>query len=147
MTFRFEKMSEQHLPIVMSIEKLAFTHPWSVQNFKDSLRSGSIGFLLGVAGQWVGYTVLMPVIDELHILNFAIDPKEQHKGLGKRLLSLVIEFAVDRHFKDIYLEVRQSNVIASGLYQTQGFVEIGRRKGYYPVVGGREDAIVMRKNL
>ncbi len=45
------------------------------------------------------------------------------------------------------LEVRVSNVAACAFYQHTGFVEIGRRRGYYPADTGREDAIVMARNL
>ncbi|MDE1892036.1 MAG: ribosomal protein S18-alanine N-acetyltransferase [Betaproteobacteria bacterium] len=147
MNYTIDKMTEQHLSEVMAIEQSAFTHPWSLQNFKDSLRSGSIGLIMYQERLSLGYTVLMPVIDELHILNFAITPLKQHQGFGQKLLEEVIDFARQRHFKDIYLEVREENVAAHHLYLTNGFTEIGRRKGYYPKAGGREDAIVMRKYL
>ena len=49
--------------------------------------------------------------------------------------------------EQLFLEVRVSNVPAQGLYRKLGFVEISRRKGYYPTNGGREDAIVMQKAL
>jgi len=44
-----------------------------------------------------------------------------------------------------FLEVRESNDAARGLYGSRGFSEIGRRRGYYrrPV----EDALVMRRVL
>ena len=45
------------------------------------------------------------------------------------------------------LEVRPSNVAALGLYFDAGFREIGLRRGYYPAVDGREDAIVMEREL
>jgi ribosomal-protein-alanine N-acetyltransferase len=45
------------------------------------------------------------------------------------------------------LEVRPSNEAALRLYQRYGFLRIGTRPGYYPAVGGREDAVVMRVPL
>jgi ribosomal-protein-alanine N-acetyltransferase len=33
------------------------------------------------------------------------------------------------------------------LYESEGFGEIGRRRGYYPATKGREDAIVYAKAL
>ena len=49
--------------------------------------------------------------------------------------------------KEMFLEVRASNVAAIGIYECAGFNETGRRKGYYPADGGREDAILMAKVL
>jgi ribosomal-protein-alanine N-acetyltransferase len=45
------------------------------------------------------------------------------------------------------LEVRPGNVSGQALYRRHGFVEIGRRRDYYPAPGGREDAIVMAREL
>jgi ribosomal-protein-alanine N-acetyltransferase len=45
------------------------------------------------------------------------------------------------------LEVRATNQPALALYAQQGFAEIGRRRGYYPAEAGREDAIVMAREL
>ncbi|HQT81355.1 MAG: ribosomal-protein-alanine N-acetyltransferase [Ferrovum sp. 37-45-19] len=147
MEFCLESMVEEHLPQVMAIERVAFSHPWSERNFKDSLGSGAMGLMLTVNQQGLGYTVFMPVIDELHILNFAIDPQHHRRGLGQRLISGVLELAVSQHLKEIYLEVRESNHGARHLYDKVGFMEIGRRRGYYPLERGREDAVVMRKTL
>ena len=47
----------------------------------------------------------------------------------------------------IFLEVRPSNEAALALYKKVGFEMIGRRKGYYPALNGREDAVVMRHLL
>ena len=45
------------------------------------------------------------------------------------------------------LEVRGSNHNAIALYESQGFNEIGVRKGYYPAPNGKEDAIMFAKQL
>ncbi len=48
---------------------------------------------------------------------------------------------------EAFLEVRPSNTAAIRLYQSQGFSQIGVRRGYYQAVGGREDAVVLRRTL
>jgi len=45
----------------------------------------------------------------------------------------------------VFLEVREDNQRARGLYLRRGFEEIGVRRGYYQPSG--TDAIVMRKDL
>jgi ribosomal protein S18 acetylase RimI-like enzyme len=47
----------------------------------------------------------------------------------------------------MFLEVRVSNERARRFYERNGFAEIGRRRGYYPAAAGREDAIVMARDL
>jgi ribosomal protein S18 acetylase RimI-like enzyme len=45
------------------------------------------------------------------------------------------------------LEVRPGNLAGQEFYLRHGFVEIGRRRDYYPAHEGREDAIVMAREL
>ena len=52
-----------------------------------------------------------------------------------------------RDAQEAFLEVRASNQTAARLYERYGFNEIGRRRNYYPAVGGREDALVMACSL
>ena len=42
-----------------------------------------------------------------------------------------------------WLEVRESNSNAFGLYESIGFNEVDRRINYYPTKSGKEDAIIM----
>jgi ribosomal-protein-alanine N-acetyltransferase len=49
--------------------------------------------------------------------------------------------------RECFLEVRDSNTAAFRFYERYGFNEIGRRRDYYPAVGGREDAVVMACTL
>jgi ribosomal-protein-alanine N-acetyltransferase len=60
---------------------------------------------------------------------------------------LLLERARQAGMDDALLEVRPSNTLAIALYQSMGFVEIGRRRGYYQADGGREDALVLRFGL
>jgi ribosomal-protein-alanine N-acetyltransferase len=48
---------------------------------------------------------------------------------------------------EAFLEARPSNLSAIRLYQSLGFAQIGVRRGYYQAVGGREDAIVLKRRI
>jgi ribosomal-protein-alanine N-acetyltransferase len=91
----------------------------------------------------VGYGVLMMVIDEAHILNISVVAARQKGGLGRRLLEHFATLARQAGARRLLLEVRPSNGPALALYGRTGFQTIGRRKGYYPAHGGREDGLVM----
>jgi ribosomal-protein-alanine N-acetyltransferase len=54
---------------------------------------------------------------------------------------------VEKRSHQIFLEVRQSNLVAQRLYESNGFNRLGVRHGYYPDRGGREDAIIYAKHL
>ena len=134
---------------VFALETSVYPHPWSRGNFTDSLASGYNSWTLrDGAGALVGYFLLMPVVDEAHLLNVAVAGPRQREGLGRYLLDKVCACARGLSMASILLEVRPSNVRALKVYQQYGFAEIGRRKAYYPAHNGqREDAIVMRFTL
>jgi ribosomal-protein-alanine N-acetyltransferase len=85
--------------------------------------------------------------DEAHILTLGIGADWQKKGLGEKLLNYLFELARENKAKSILLDVRESNHGAAKLYKQLGFQQIATRKGYYPAMCGREDALVMRLML
>ncbi|WP_042300950.1 ribosomal protein S18-alanine N-acetyltransferase [Paraburkholderia kururiensis] len=139
-------MTESDLDEVVSIEKVAYEFPWTRGNFEDSLRNGYFGICMRhVTGTLLGYCVLMPVVDELHVLNLCVAPSAQGAGAGLALLREAVRMARNQRLEGLLLEVRPSNHRAIRLYERFGFKSIGRRKNYYPARHrSREDAIVMR---
>ena len=85
--------------------------------------------------------------EEAHILTLGIAANWQKKGLGKKMLQFFIQHAKEQNAKSIFLDVRESNQGAAQLYKQMGFQHIATRKGYYPAMCGREDALVMRLML
>lgn len=140
-------MTHADLDEVMSLEQAAYAFPWTRGNFTDALDSGYTGLCLrAVQGPLIGYSVLMPVVDEVHLLNLCVAPTCRRQGLGAALLATSMAAARASGFGSMLLEVRLSNLPALGLYQRFDFAVIGRRKRYYPAPGGsREDALVMRR--
>ena len=79
---------------------------------------------------------------EWEIENVAVSGAAQRRGLGSRLLGEFLALARERGGRDIFLEVRASNVAARRLYEKWAFVEAGVRKSYYQ--RPTEDALVLR---
>jgi ribosomal-protein-alanine N-acetyltransferase len=142
-------MTESDLDEVALIERSAYEFPWTRGNFADSLRNGYFGMCLRhVTGTLIGYCVLMPVVDEMHLLNLCVAPSAQGAGAGLALLREAVRITRHEKLSGLLLEVRPSNQRAIRLYERFGFASIGRRKNYYPArYRGREDAIVMRLTL
>jgi ribosomal protein S18 acetylase RimI-like enzyme len=69
------------------------------------------------------------------------------RNIGRQMMLLLLDRAREAGMDDALLEVRPSNTLAISLYRSMGFVEIGRRRGYYQADGGREDALVLRLTL
>ncbi len=133
---------------VMRIEQSIYPYPWTTGNFIDSLDSGYTCMVAELDGALVGYVVLMPSVDEAHLLTIGIASEHQRKGLGEEILSRMMAMAHDSGINRIILEVRPSNTPALALYRKCGFQQIGLRRGYYPADNDtREDAIVMACTL
>lgn len=142
----YAPMAETDIAEVLELEVTVYSHPWSRANFTDSLLSGYQAWVLrDLQCNLLGYFLLMPIVDEAHLLNIAIDAQMQGRGLGRFLLNQAVACARGLGMESVLLEVRPSNTRALDIYRRYGFAQIGRRKGYYPAAGGeREDAIVMR---
>ena len=142
----FRRMTEADLDAVLKIEYAAFSHPWTRGIFADGLKSYDC-WIMFEGTQQVGHGVINVIIDEAHLLNITVKPESQGRGLGLRLLEHLMKRALELKAGECFLEVRASNESAYRLYERYGFNEIGRRRGYYPAVGGREDALVMKREV
>lgn len=139
---RVEDLSE-----VVAIEVRAYDYPWTEAIFKDCLKAGYSLWVLDSQTGMLGYGVLSAAAGEAHILNVCVDPQHQGSGHGRRLLNRLVDLARWHQAERVFLEVRPSNTRAIALYHRAGFCEIGHRPNYYPRRGGREDAVVMAKEL
>lgn len=145
---RRRPMTLADLGAVLTIEVQAYSHPWTHGNFVDSLAAGHLAEVLeGEEGRVTGYFIAMEGVDELHLLNLTIAPAGQGRGHGSALLETVLAHARSRGLAQVWLEVRASNSRARSLYARRGFAEVGLRRGYYPGLRGREDAVLMRRVL
>jgi ribosomal-protein-alanine N-acetyltransferase len=136
-------MRDDDLAQVMAIEKALYTHPWTRGNFADSLRAGYECRTWRLNGELIGYFVLMAAAGEAHLLNLSIAEPHQRRGHGAALLSEASSLARKLGAKNVFLEVRPSNRAAQGLYTRFGFRKVAVRRGYYPALFGREDALVL----
>lgn len=144
---RFEPMGEEDLPEIIGIEEKVYEFPWTLANFRDSLRSGYSCWRVREGAELIGYAVLVLAAGEAHLLNLSIAPQAQGRGHGRQLLGSLIEVSREYAAKILFLEVRPSNGAGKHLYTSRGFAQIGVRRGYYPARHGREDALVLALDL
>ncbi len=140
-------MTEADLDAVAAAEGRIHPFPWTRGNFADSLAAGHGAWLAREEGRMVGYAIMMQVLDEAHLLNISVLPELQRTGRGSSLLIKLFDLARTRAATRMLLEVRPGNVSGRAFYQRHGFEEIGRRRDYYPAPEGREDAILMAREL
>ena len=97
------------------------------------------------ARRMAGFVVGRIIADEAEILNVAVDKSERRRGAGSALVEEAIKLIGERGGRRLFLEVREANEAARGLYQKHGFQAVGRRKGYYREPA--EDAIILERVL
>ncbi len=141
------RMGVADMAAVMAIEVRAYEFSWSEVNFRDCIRSGYYCRILEEEGRPRGYAVMSGGAGEAHILNLCVCPEARGRGYAGMLLVDVIEQARRLGAEMLFLEVRPSNDAARGLYEKFGFNEIGLRKRYYPARNGREDALLLARQL
>jgi ribosomal-protein-alanine N-acetyltransferase len=144
----FKPLLATDLNQVMRIEIDVYPFPWTRGNFEDALRAGYTAWaMLDGDGTMIAYAIAMLAVDEAHLLNLSVGRAFQRQGYGWKMLEWMAQGTRDYGARSLLLEVRPSNDAALRLYQRYGFERIGVRPGYYPALGGREDAIVMRVPL
>jgi [ribosomal protein S18]-alanine N-acetyltransferase len=138
-----EAMKESDLEKVLAIEKKSFADPWSRKLFRETLSfPHSVSFVMhGPDRALLGYINFYVIAQEGHMLNLAIHPAWRKKGFATRLLTHSLDYLKQQNAMHFFLEVREGNLDAIGLYRKFGFEIIGKRKRYYAETN--EDALVM----
>jgi ribosomal-protein-alanine N-acetyltransferase len=157
MTVRLRPMTLEDLPAVMVLEEELFApDTWTEAMYRDELsRSDTRYYVVAefhLEGDeeetgptdpvMVGYGGLIAYDDEAHVATLGVTKALQGEGVGSLLLDDLLAEA-DRRSPVVLLEVRDDNEAAQRLYRRRGFVEIGRRRGYYQPSGA--DAVVMKR--
>jgi len=127
-----------------ALHATAFPSPWDAAAFEA---------LLGQAGVFPledpdGFILMRAVADEAEILTLAVRPSARRRGVGAGLVREAGRLSAERGATRLFLEVAADNAAALSLYRAAGFVEAGRRPGYYAGAdGGRRDALILALNL
>jgi len=164
-------MEIDHLDHIMEIEQVAFPTHWSRAVFKRELTTNKNGHywtiqpdnklpirtvgksnkslaepppaILCYGGFWL-------LGEEAHIVSVATHPQWRQRGLAKKLMLVLLDKAILLGATEVTLEVRTSNIAARALYGNLGFIEVGRRKNYYPPTekfGESEDALILTRKM
>lgn len=116
---------------------------WSYNTLKQDLQSNmSKYFVAKKNNKIVGFAGILPIIDEVNIMNIVVKKNKRNLGIGSLLLENIIEFS--KKYAYITLEVNENNIAAIKLYKKYGFKQVGLRKKYY---NGVDNAIIMNLYL
>ncbi len=121
---------------VESLEREAFGEAWGALDANEQMWT--------LEGRAYARWGLVAAVGEAELLRIAVRPEARGQGLGRRLLRANTEALRDLGITELHLEVRVSNGAARHLYEAEGWLATGLRKGYYR---NGEDAALYGKSL
>jgi [ribosomal protein S18]-alanine N-acetyltransferase len=92
----------------------------------------------------VGFAIMQFLDAHAHLNLLAVNPGNQHQGIGRALIEWLEASARTAGIFDIRLEMRAGNQAARAFYERLGYLATGRRVRYY---AGLEDALCMTRDL
>ena len=137
-------MTKSDVDNVVKLEEASYgKHHWSKESFYNELENDLSHYYCAFDGNGnlLGYCGCWHIFEEAHITTVSVNPEYRRQKVAQALLIKLIEDCYQEKIKYITLEVRESNVAAISLYDKNGFVSIGERKGYYQ--DNNEDALIM----
>lgn len=144
---RIVLLGVREAPRIAELHATAFARPWSTAEV-ESLMLGrgmlALGARLGSA--LAGMALVRVAADEAELLTIAVAADWQGCGLARRMLDDGLDRGAGLGATVCHLEVEAGNSPALALYRRLGFVEVGRRRGYYAAEGGG-DALRMSRGL
>ena len=140
---------------ISQIHAASFAHGWSTAEIEamltDRTHISDVVVAPALIGQILtGFAISRVIGIEAELLTIALDPEIRGRGHSAMLLRRHAARIRRAGAEKLFLEVADDNLAALALYRRLGFVEIGRRKGYYPDLktsGKRRDAVTMRWDL
>jgi ribosomal-protein-alanine N-acetyltransferase len=143
MNLVIRKMTIDHIPSVVELDKMSFSLPWPERSFRFELTDNPASrcWVAEVDAKVVGMIVVWLLVLEAHVATLATHPNFRRQGIAKRLLSHALQYLINEGAQSSFLEVRASNTAAQEMYLKFGYKESGRRRHYYK--DNNEDAILM----
>ena len=147
------RLTAADIDAVLAIEAAApEAAAWSRQAYETILGDPARGICLLAVNDdarreqiTVGFVCFRVIGPEAELLNLAVLPPFRRLGIGARLLGEALQDAAHRGAHEIFLEVRDSNLVARALYKRFGFEIKGRRPKYYH--DPPEDALTLHRCL
>ena len=117
---------------------------WSPDALAASMRAGASCWVARDS-EALGYCLERRAGDAVEILELVVFPPRRRQGIGRLLLSTVLQRAAAAGHARAWLEVRGGNRVAISLYRALGFTQSGLRRNYYRGPDRREDALLMTR--
>jgi ribosomal-protein-alanine N-acetyltransferase len=136
------------LPVFVSLDKELFPYsPWSASQYKEEFSAPTRHFVVALdeTESIIGYAgVFAPGGAEADVLTVGVIPDQRGKGIARKLMAQITDWAGQQGSTAMMLEVKVDNMEAIGLYESLGYSKLNIRKDYF---GVGLDALVMRLDL
>jgi ribosomal-protein-alanine N-acetyltransferase len=144
--FQIRPASLADVAALAELERVCFSDPWSPAAIRETIQYETARtFVAQDSVGIVGFVMARISGEEGEILDLAVWPGKRRRGIGSKLLAAVWKSVQEEGVRELFLEVRESNAAAIGLYQSHGFRAVGLRPRYYR--DPPEDALVLRVAL
>ena len=138
-------------PACAAIHASCFAHPWpltEIEAMATSINSVAHAAVDGRSEDILGFIISRKILDEGEVLTIAVKSDNRRRGVAAALLDAHLSALPMARVRTLFLEVDEANGAARALYAKFGFVEKGRREGYYRMTNGsRASALIMRKDV
>lgn len=139
-------MTEGDVEAVFWLESACFPDPWSRRSIRSTLREDRSCMLVAEENGLVcGYLNSTYLFEELNLNRIAVSPDFRRRRVGASLLGALIDFCASHGLTRLMLEVREGNLPARRLYESFGFISLGKRKNFYQ--NPPEAGVIMEKIL
>lgn len=140
----YRRMLPEHISQVAQLEALCFSCPWSESAIAGELTNPLSLWIVAVdENRVVGYVGSQSVMGEADMMNLAVLADYRRRGIGEKLVGVLVDSLKKDDVHCLTLEVRASNAPAITLYNKLGFAQVGCRPNYY--TAPKEDALILRK--
>ena len=133
-----------------ALERACFSEAWSASTLAAALSEEKYVILLArderstLAVNAFGYAIGWSVGEEAELARVGVHTSMRGQGFGQKITEELLTAFRTRQVKNVFLEVRISNIAARALYAKCSFEEVGQRPNYY---ADGETAIIMRADL
>ena len=148
--FRIQPVGKAYAKAMAGIHGLCFRKGWSSLEFESFFERAGVfaGIAYAPENKPVGFIICWIIEDVCDLLSVGVLPDYRREGVGQLLVDYGIYTARDMGAKRIMLEVNITNEAAITMYEGNGFVRDGVRKGYYSNAdGSKADALRLVKEL
>jgi ribosomal-protein-alanine N-acetyltransferase len=139
-------MKRNHITDLMRYERPMFgAEAWSASAYREELADTTNRYYIAAVdgdGELLGWAGLRILDAEAEVLTVGVIPSARRRGIGSALLADLLDEARRRRVEEVFLDVRVDNDDAQRIYAREGFVAVGRRRGYYD--NGRTDSLTMK---